>query len=168
MEEISDFYQIGSWRDTLPAIAGNVTIRFHVPKHSGEAVFGTTFLPHQDKGLLQSFLIINFSEFQSLTSPPTSAPTVTPNGLCITLHFLFFFLTYYEIIIFYVHILLDDLIGPLGTMWIVIIVVGVVVVGKIFSSLFLLKFFVCLFFTFSFLFSDLFGNYIKVLVVLHF
>ena len=102
-DDLSQLFQLGSWRDSLPPIADTVTLRFHAMRSSGECVFGTAFLPHQDKGSLDTFLIVDLSEFGSLTSAPTSAPTVTPD---------------------------DDMIGPLGTIWIIAIVAGVVVIGR--------------------------------------
>jgi hypothetical protein len=100
--DLSPFFQIGSWRDTLPPIADSVTLRFYVVHSPGETMLGSAFLPQQDKGALDTFLVLDFSEFQSLTPPPSSAPTQTPD---------------------------DDLIGPLGTIWIIAIVAGVVVIG---------------------------------------
>lgn len=102
-EDLSDYFQIGSWRDTLPPLADNITIRFRALGRDSETVYGTSFLPHQDRGSLSSFLVLDLSSFQTLTVPPTSAPTVPPD---------------------------DDLIGPLGTMWIIIIVAGVVLTCK--------------------------------------
>jgi hypothetical protein len=101
--DLSQFFEVGSWRDSLPPIADAVTVRFYAVSSPGECVLGTTFLPQQDRGSLGTFLVLGFPEFQALTPPPTSAPTVTPD---------------------------DDLIGPLGTMWIIAIVVGIVVIGR--------------------------------------
>jgi hypothetical protein len=103
-EDLSEYFAVGSWRDTLPPLAHNVTLRFYAVRSAGETMFGTSFLPQQDKGVLDSLLVLDFMEFQSLTPAPTNAPTVTPD---------------------------DDLIGPLDTMWIAIIVAGVVVLGML-------------------------------------
>jgi hypothetical protein len=80
LSDISGYYQIGTWRDTIPLIAGEVKLRFWAPKHVGEAIFGTSFLPLQDKGMIDTYLIINHTEFKSLTNAPTHSPTMTPDG----------------------------------------------------------------------------------------
>lgn len=75
-----EYYEVGQWRDTLPPVAGFVTFRFRVAKYTGENVYKCNFLRHQDLGMMDSFLVVDYSTFQQLTTAPTLAPTLTPDG----------------------------------------------------------------------------------------
>lgn len=65
------YYQIGDWRDTLPALAGRTTIRFPLDTFSGEVVVHCHVLPHEDRGLMSTFLV------KPNPSLPTTQPTTT-------------------------------------------------------------------------------------------
>eukprot|EP00602_Paraphysomonas_sp_CaronLab_P003644 CAMPEP_0185031882 /NCGR_PEP_ID=MMETSP1103-20130426/19590_1 /TAXON_ID=36769 /ORGANISM="Paraphysomonas bandaiensis, Strain Caron Lab Isolate" /LENGTH=269 /DNA_ID=CAMNT_0027567559 /DNA_START=84 /DNA_END=889 /DNA_ORIENTATION=+ len=96
------YYEVGQWRDTLPPVASAVRVRFRVAQFTGENAVNCHFLRHQDLGMMDSYLVLSFADFQALTEAPTSYPTETPD---------------------------DDLIGPLGFFWVIIVAAGVVFGG---------------------------------------
>mmetsp|Transcript_25818 Transcript_25818/g.43541 ORF Transcript_25818/g.43541 Transcript_25818/m.43541 type:complete len:739 (-) Transcript_25818:177-2393(-) len=87
-ETENDWFRVGQYRDTLPMVVGAIVIRFISADFIGEQTFQTDFVRHKERGAKQSYLVVNFSTFQSLTQFPTQAPTVTPDdGIIQTLRF---------------------------------------------------------------------------------
>jgi FtsP/CotA-like multicopper oxidase with cupredoxin domain len=76
----NDWFRIGQYRDTLPMVERSVVIRFISADFTGENTFQSDFVRHKELGVKDSYLVVNFSTFQSLTQYPTQAPTDTPNG----------------------------------------------------------------------------------------
>lgn len=76
---IGPWFQVGQYRDTLPLVVDNIIIRFVTSDYVGENIFQSNFLRHKDLGVQDSFYIVNYSTFQSLTEFPTMAPTETPD-----------------------------------------------------------------------------------------
>lgn len=81
-ETENDWFQVGQYRDTLPLVEDSVVIRFISADFEGEHTIQSNFMHHKERGAKDSFLVVNYSTFQSLTEFPTMAPTDTPNGTC--------------------------------------------------------------------------------------
>lgn len=79
-ETENDWFRLGQYRDTLPMVENAIIIRFISADFVGEQTFQTDFVRHKERGAKQSYLVVNFSTFQSLTEFPTQAPTDTPDG----------------------------------------------------------------------------------------
>jgi hypothetical protein len=71
---------VGSWRDSIPPIAGVMTVRFRASPNVGEVFYGTTTVRQRELGMMSSFLVLDRASFIDLTASPTLAPTQTPPG----------------------------------------------------------------------------------------
>jgi len=84
MQALSDWTEVGDFRDTVPALAGALKIRFLAHHFAGEITTHCHVLPHEDQGLMSSFLII-----PSTTAAPSSASSpftmLSVMGLWLTL-----------------------------------------------------------------------------------
>jgi hypothetical protein len=67
--------------DTVPALDGQLTIRFVPTNYTGEVVIHCHQLIHEDRGLMNSFLVQSTyypSTTPNTTTAPTTAPTLAP------------------------------------------------------------------------------------------
>lgn len=78
----NDWFKVGHYRDTIPLVEDFVVIRFMSADFTGEHTFQSDFVRLKEQGMKDSFLVVNYSTFQSLTQFPTQSPTDTPNGEC--------------------------------------------------------------------------------------
>ena len=56
-QDTGSFFQIGDWRDTIPALDGMMTIRFKAAAFPGETMLHCHFLRHEDLGMMSSFYV---------------------------------------------------------------------------------------------------------------
>jgi hypothetical protein len=76
----SAYYRVGQWRDTLPPVANEVTLRFVAADYTGETILHCHFQRHEDLGMMDSYLITDASTYASIfTSAPTPNPTIKPS-----------------------------------------------------------------------------------------
>lgn len=64
------WFKVGDWRDVIPVLDGNLKIRFIAADLSGETVMHCHILNHEDRGLMDTFLI----------EPSTDATTGAPSA----------------------------------------------------------------------------------------
>lgn len=81
-ETENDWFQVGQYRDTLPLVVDSVVVRFISADFTGEHTVQSNFMRHKELGVKDSYLVVNYSTFQSLTEFPTMSPTNTPDGSC--------------------------------------------------------------------------------------
>ena len=60
------FFRPGQWRDTIPPVADEVTFRFIAADFTGETVAHCHFQRHEDLGMMDTFLIVNKTEYDTL------------------------------------------------------------------------------------------------------
>jgi len=67
-------YEIGEWRDVMPALQGKIVIRFRNHDLPGPMIYHCHFLSHEDRGMMHINFVHHASE--PYTVAPTSEPTV--------------------------------------------------------------------------------------------
>ena len=98
VEDWAEWFQIGDWRDTLPAFPGRLTVRFRPTDFDGEAVLHCHHLRHEDLGMMDTVLLRdcdNPDEGRTCEDPcfrnsalcdvvPTTVPAVNHAGQWVT------------------------------------------------------------------------------------
>jgi hypothetical protein len=69
----TDWLTVGDFRDTMPALDGVAVVRFVADRFTGEIVVHCHALMHEDRGLMDTFLIVA----SGATPSPTTVTTTT-------------------------------------------------------------------------------------------
>jgi hypothetical protein len=56
-QTFTDYFQIGEWRDTVPALDGELVVRFRAADFPGETILHCHLLRHEDLGMMSSFYV---------------------------------------------------------------------------------------------------------------
>ena len=76
------YIQVGQWRDTVPPIAEQLTLRFRAADFTGETIMHCHFQRHEDLGMMDSFLVTDTETFDLINSAvPTASPTGLPTAI---------------------------------------------------------------------------------------
>lgn len=79
-QPLTDWMEVGDWRDTVPALDGLLTVRTVLDTFSGEVVLHCHMLMHEDRGLMTTFLIEPAVAAPAAPSSTTASLTPTPVG----------------------------------------------------------------------------------------
>src|SRR5690606_28115821 len=79
-QDIEPYFSVREWRDTVPALDGELVIRFRASDFPGETILHCHFLRHEDLGMMSSFYVCDPNVTGSCPSSLDVRPGCTAGG----------------------------------------------------------------------------------------